>query len=69
MGTLAIAAVSLIAATLPLTSAKAQVGVQIGPFGFGIASAPPVYPYPYYPPYPYTYYGPGYYRGYYYGYP
>jgi len=71
LATLAIAAVGLAAAAIPLAPAKAQVGVQIGPFGFGIVPPPPAYTYhPYSPPaYPYTYYGPGYYRGYYYGYP
>ena len=68
LGTLAIAAASLVAATLPLAPAKAQAWVQVGPFGFGVGA--PTYAYPYYrPAYPYTYYGPGYYRGYYYGYP
>ncbi len=68
--TLAIAAVGLAAVAIPLAPAKAQIGVQVGPFRFGIAPPPPAYTYhPYSPPYPYTYYGPGYYRGYYYGYP
>ena len=57
LGTLALAAVSLAAVTTPLSPAKAQVGVQIGPFGFGVG-APYVYPY-YPPPHPYVYYGPG----------
>jgi hypothetical protein len=65
LATLAVALVGLVAMALPLTPAKAQVGVQIGPFGFGVAPAPG---YVYSPPaYPYVYYGPGYYRGYYYG--
>ena len=75
LGTLAIAAVSLAAVAIPLAPAKAQIGVQVGPYGFGIA--PPAYTYhPYSPPYPYAYYGSRYYGGYpyyrgypYYGYP
>jgi len=69
--TLAISAAGLAAMAIPLAPAKAQIGIQVGPFGFGIAPPPPAYTYhPYSPPaYPYTYYGPGYYRGYYYGYP
>jgi uncharacterized membrane protein len=67
LATLALVALGLAAVTVPLSPAKAQMGVQIGPFGFGV-EAP--YPYPYYPrAYPYVYYGPGYYRGYHYGYP
>jgi len=70
LATLAIAAISLATTAIPLAPANAQIGVQVGPFGFGIAPPPPAYTYhPYSPPYPYTYYGPGYYRGYYYGYP
>jgi hypothetical protein len=67
LGTLALAAIGLAAMAVPLSPAKAQVGVQIGPFGFGVGVP---YAYPYYPPpYPHVYYGPGYYQGYYYGYP
>jgi hypothetical protein len=67
LGTLALAALGLAAVTVPLSPAKAQVGIQLGPYGFGIAAP---YPYPYYPrAYPYAYYGPGYYYGYHYGYP
>jgi hypothetical protein len=67
LGTLAVAALGLAAVTVPLAPAKAQVGVQIGPWGFGIGAP---YAYPYYPrAYPYVYYGPAYYHGYYYGYP
>ena len=71
LGTLAIAAVSLAAMAIPLAPAKAQIGVQVGPYGFGVAPPPPAYVYrPYSPPYPYAYYGSRYYRGYpYYGYP
>jgi len=66
LATLATAAGGLAAMVIPLAPAEAQIGVQVGPFGFGIAPPRPAYVYPYYP---YTYYGPGYYRGYYYGYP
>ena len=63
LATLAPAALGLAALTVPLSPAKAQMGVQIGPFAFGEEA-------PYCPrAYPYVYCGPGYYRGYYYGYP
>src|SRR5215471_8675874 len=54
LATLAIAAVGLVATALPLAPAKAQVGVQVGPFGFGIAPPPPAWSYaPYsHPTYP-----------------
>jgi uncharacterized membrane protein YccC len=43
LATLAIAAISLAAMAIPLAPAKAQIGVQVGPFGFGIAPPPPAY--------------------------
>jgi hypothetical protein len=62
LGTLAATVVGLTALALPLTPAKAQIGVQVGPFGFGVGAPPPhYYGYPYYPP---AYYPPAY--GYYY---
>ena len=67
LGTLALAAIGLAAGTVPLSPAKAQVGVHIGPFGFGVG-APYPYPYYYHRAHPYVYYGPGYYPGYYYRY-
>ena len=67
LGTLALAALGLAAVTVPLSPAKAQVGLQVGPFGVGVGVP---YPYPYHHrAYPYVYYGPDYYPGYYYGYP
>jgi len=67
LGTLALAAIALTAVTVPLSPAKAQIGVQIGPLGVRVGVP---YPYPYYHwAHPYVYYGPGYYSGYYYGYP
>jgi len=75
LGTLTVAALGLAAVTVPLNPAKAQIGVQVGPFGFGVGAPYPYpYPYAYYPrARSYVYYGPGYYRGYYpgyyYGYP
>ena len=67
LGTLALAGLGLAAVSAPLSTAKAQVGIQLGPYGFGIAAP---YAYSYYPrAYPYAYYGPSYYYGYYYGYP
>jgi len=69
LGTLALAALGLAAVTVPLSPAKAQVGLQVGPFGVGVG-VPYPYPYPYHHrAYPYVYYGPDYYPGYYYGYP
>ena len=65
LGTAAIGALALTATALPLTPAKAQIGVQVGPFGVGVAA-------PYYgyygpgPYYDYGYYGP-YYHHYYRG--
>lgn len=66
IGKYAIAAISLVALTIPLEPAKAQgyIGFQFGPFGFGVGAPGPVYGYPYYPPAPapaYSYY-PGYYH-------
>jgi len=52
LGAVAAGALALTAVTVPLTPAKAQIGVQVGPFGVGVG--------PYY-----GYYGPGPYYGYY----
>jgi hypothetical protein len=67
-GTLAVAALSLLALAVPLHSAKAQcLGVDLGLVcaGLGLPSAfsyPYYYGYPYaaYPAYPYPYYNPYY---------
>jgi hypothetical protein len=67
-GTLAIAALSLLALAVPLSPAKAQcLGVDLGLVcaGLGLPSAfshPYSYGYPYaaYPAYPYPYYNPNY---------
>jgi hypothetical protein len=55
-------ALALAAVTLPVSSANAQIGVQIGPYGVGVGA-------PYYGPGPYYYgYGPYYHHHYrYYG--
>jgi hypothetical protein len=64
LGAAAIGALGLAAVAVPLTSAKAQIGVEVGPVGIGIGG-------PYYgyygpaPYYSYGYYGP-YYHHYYY---
>lgn len=70
LGTAAVAALTLAAVSVPLTPAKAYIGVDVGPVGFGIGG--PYYgPSPYYGPGPYYHhyygYGPGYYRPGYYG--
>lgn len=49
-------AIALIAVAVPLTPAKAQIGIQVGPVGIGVG------PY-YYGPYPHYYHH--YYDGYY----
>ena len=63
LGAAAVGALAFTAVSVPLTSAKAQIGIQVGPVGVGVG------PY-YYGPGPY-YYG-GYYSPYwhhhYYGY-
>ena len=69
LGATAVAALTLAAVSVPLTPAKAYIGVDVGPVGIGIGG--PYYgpePY-YYGPYHhyYGYYGPGYYRPGYYG--
>ena len=61
LGATTTAAVALAAVSLPLTPAKAQIGVQIGPYGVGVGM-----PY-YYGPGPYYYgYGPYYHHHYHY---
>jgi len=65
LGSAAVAALALFAVSVPLTPAKAFIGVDVGGIGVGIGG-----PYGYYPPpprfaydSPYYYgYGPGYYR-------
>ena len=70
LATLVAAAVGLTALAFPLAPAKAQVGVQVGPFGFAIGAPAPYYygyyGYPYYPPAYGSYYypPPRYYWGY-----
>ena len=58
LGAALAAALAIGAVALPVSSAKAQAWVQLGPFGFGVGG--PYYAYPYNPYYPYPYY-PGYY--------
>ena len=66
--TLAVAALSLLAVALPLSSAKAQcLGVDLG-FACGGLGVGSWYSHPYYYGYPYSYYYPNYYP-YYYNYP
>ena len=62
LGATAVAAITLAAVSVPLTPAKAYIGVDVGPFGIGIGG-PYVAPVPYYyAPYGrYGYYGPAYY--------
>jgi hypothetical protein len=64
LGATAVAALTLAAVSVPLTPAKAYIGVDVGPVGIGVGG-------PYYGPayYPhrygyYGYYGPGYYGPY-----
>jgi len=62
LGSTAVAAIALAAVAVPLTPAKAQIGVEVGPFGVGIGApyyGPSPYFHPYYHPY-YGYYGPYY---------
>jgi hypothetical protein len=63
LGSAAVAALALTAVAVPLTPAKAQVGIVVGPVGVGVG---PYYGPGYYPPaYGYGYYyGPGYYHHY-----
>ena len=57
LGATTAAALALVAVSVPLTPAKAQIGVQIGPYGVGVG--------PYYGPGPYYYgYGPYYHHHY-----
>ena len=62
LGTTAVAALSLAAVAVPLTPAKAFIGVDIGGIGIGVGG--PYYGPAYYPPYYHHYYG-GYYGPYY----
>jgi hypothetical protein len=59
LGIATAAALAIGVLTVPLTPAQAHgwVGVNLGPFAFGIGTPGPYYPYPYYP-YPYYYYPP-----------
>jgi hypothetical protein len=59
LGSAAVAAIALTALAVPLSPAKAQVGVEVGPVGVGVG---PYYGPGYYHPYYHRYYGP-YYRG------
>jgi hypothetical protein len=55
-GAAAIGALALTATAVPLTQAKAQIGVEVGPVGIGVGG--PYYG-GYYGPGPYGYYGYG----------
>jgi hypothetical protein len=65
LGATAVAALSLAAVSVPLTPAKAYIGVDVGGIGIGVGG-------PYYGPGPYYGYGPYYHHYYggpgYYGY-
>jgi hypothetical protein len=62
LGATAIAALSLAAVAVPLTPAKAYIGVDVGPVGIGVGG--PYYGPAYYPPpYHHYYYGYGPYHG------
>jgi hypothetical protein len=62
LGTAAVAVLSLAAVSVPLTPAKAFIGVDIGGIGVGVGG--PYYGPAYYPPYYHHYYH-GYYGPYY----
>lgn len=68
LGAAAVGALALTATAVPLTQAKAQIGIDVGGVDIGIGVPAPVYGYygpgPYYG---YGYYGP-YYHHHYYGY-
>lgn len=55
LGTTAVAALALAAVSVPLSPAKAQIGIEVGPFGVGVGT-PYYYPHHYY----HHYYGPYY---------
>jgi hypothetical protein len=57
LGAAAAGALALAAVSVPLTPAKAYIGVDVGPVGIGVSG-------PYYAPGPY-YYGPYHHYGYY----
>jgi hypothetical protein len=66
LGATAVGALALAAVSVPLTPAKAYIGVDVGGVGVGIGGPGPYYygPGPYYygyGPYYHHYYGPGYY--------
>ena len=52
LGSAAVAAIALTAVAVPLSPAKAQIGIEVGPVGVGVG----------------PYYGPGYYHHYYHHY-
>jgi hypothetical protein len=65
LGAAAVGALTLVAVSVPLTPAKAYIGVDLGGVGIDIGGpyyGPAYYPPPYYHHY-YGYYGPGYYYG------
>ena len=68
LGATTVAALSLAVVAIPLTPAKAYIGVDVGPVGVGIGGpyyAPGPYYYGYGPYHHYYgYYGPGYYGPY-----
>jgi hypothetical protein len=64
LGAATVAALALTATVVPLTQAKAQIGIEVGPVGIGVG---PYYGYYYGPrPYYHGYYDP-YWHHYYYG--
>jgi hypothetical protein len=65
LGATAVGALALATVSVPLTPAKAYIGVDVGGVGVGIGGPGPYYyspgPYYGYGPYYHHYYGPGYY--------
>jgi hypothetical protein len=57
LGATAVAALAVAAVSVPLTPAKAYIGVDVGPVGIGVGG--PYYGPAYYPPYYHHYHGYG----------